>query len=73
MVLEPKYRKSQTALANTTNICMSTLTLTSLFVDQVLKIFLLKGSAKRALQSSIDKIASLKLTTSEKVQGTTTV
>jgi len=40
--VEPKYRKSETALANTSNICMSTLTLALLFVDQVLKIFLLK-------------------------------
>jgi hypothetical protein len=73
LVLQPKYRKSQTALANTANISMSTLTLASLFVDPVLKFFLLKWSAKRALQSSIHKQFSwtlffLWLTTSEKVQ-----
>jgi len=58
-MLEPKYRKSQTALANTANISMSNLTLASLFIDQVLKTFLLKRSGKRALQSSINKTVSL--------------
>ncbi len=59
VVLEPKYRKSQTALANTANISMSTLTVASLFVDQVLNFLLLKRSAKRTLQSSIDKTVSV--------------
>jgi hypothetical protein len=54
-VLGSKYRKLQTIPTNTGNIFLGILTLVLLFIAQTEKIFLAKRSAKKALQSPIDK------------------